>query len=80
MSFPFPERIRREMLVRDIRNRFPQTREVFDRLGVRVPCWDCSLAEIAPRSGKSLEELLDLLNQAVAAKPPEDERERSDAP
>lgn len=65
MPFNFAELIRRDMIVRDIRNRYPATREIFERFGVRAPCWDCSLAEVAHRSGVCVEELQQALDQAV---------------
>jgi hypothetical protein len=65
MPFNFAELIRRDMTVRDIRNRHPETRDVLERYGVRAPCWECSLAEVAHRSGVGVEELLQALNQAV---------------
>lgn len=75
MSFRFTDLIRRDMLVRDIRNRYPQTRDVFERFGVRTPCWDCSVAEVAHRSGVSVEELLAALNDVIASwKPAELEK------
>ena len=65
MSFRFTDLIRRDMIVRYIRNRYPQTQEVFKRFGVRTPCWDCSLVEVAHRSGVSVEELLAALDEVV---------------
>ena len=40
MTFRFDNLLRGDMLVRDIRNRHPQTREVFARFGVCTPCWN----------------------------------------
>lgn len=65
MSFRFTDLVRPDMLVRDLRNRYPQTREVFERFGVRAPCWDCSLAEVARRSGVPVQELLRALEEAL---------------
>jgi len=66
MGFNFTELIRRDMMVRDIRNRYPETQEVLERYSVRTPCWDCSVAEVAHRSDVSVDELLAALNQAIA--------------
>lgn len=67
MSFRFTDLIRRDMIVRDIRNRYPQTHEVFEHFGVRASCWDCSLAEVAHRSGIRVEELIAALDKAVVS-------------
>ncbi len=66
MSFRFTDLIRRDMIVRDIRNRYPETQEVFERYSVRTPCWDCSVVEVAHRSDVSVDELVAALNQAIA--------------
>ncbi len=79
MTFRFDNLLWGDMLVRDIRNRHPQTREVFARFGVRTPCWDCSLAEVAHRSDVSLEELLDALNEVLASGVPEGEEPREES-
>lgn len=66
MSFRFTDLIRRDMIVRDIRNRYPETEEVFERFRVRPSCWDCSVVEVTHRSGASVDELLGALNDAIA--------------
>ena len=75
MSFLFTDRLRRDLIVRDVRNRYPQTDEVFERFGVRPSCWDCSLAVVAHRSGVSLEELLGALEEAISQRVPSDQKE-----
>lgn len=65
MSIRFSDLIRRDRLVRDVRNRYPQTHEVFERFGVRASCWDCSLVEVAYRSGTGVEELMAALDKAI---------------
>ena len=79
MSFRFTDLIRRDMLVRDIRNRYPHTHEVFERFGVRTPCWDCSVAEVAHRSGIRVEELLAALDEVVAPRIPADLEKRGES-
>ena len=65
MAFRFTDLIRRDMIVRDVHNRYPQTEEVFERFRVRPSCWDCSMTEVAHRSGVSVGDLLDALNEVV---------------
>ncbi len=67
MSFQFANRFRRDMIVRDIRNGYPETQEVFERFAVRAPCWDCSLVEVSHRCGIRVEELVSSLEEVVAA-------------
>lgn len=76
MSFHFTDLIRPDMPVRDVRARYPQTREIFERFGVRTPCWDWSVAEVALRSGVKVEELLGALNEAVIPWVPADLEKR----
>ena len=65
MAFRFTDLIQRDMIVRDVHNRYPQTEEVFERFRVLPSCWDCSMTEVAHRSDVSVEDLLDALNEAV---------------
>lgn len=58
--------VRRDMIVRDVRERHPETRAVFEQFEVREACWDCSVAEVAHRSAVDLPELLGALNAAIA--------------
>ena len=66
MSFRFTDLIRRDMIVRDIRNCYPETEAVFERFRVRASCWDCSVDQVAHRSSASVDELLGALNDAIA--------------
>ncbi len=67
MSFRFTDLIRRDMIVRDIRNRYPETEGVFERFRVRPSCWDCSVTVVAQRSEVSVDELLGALNATIAS-------------
>ena len=79
MTFQFTDPLRRDMVVRDIRNRHPETQEVFERFGVRTSCWDCSLTEVAHRSGVRLEELMGALEEAVTRRHSLDRQTREES-
>ncbi len=61
----FDKLIRPSMTVRDIRTRFPRTAEVFENLGVRAACDDCSIEVVARKYGRSSQEIVDALNRAA---------------
>lgn len=65
MGFQFTDFLRRDTIVRDLRNRYPETGEVFERLGVRASCWDCPLIQAAHRSGITVEELVAALEEVI---------------
>jgi hypothetical protein len=61
----FSELIRAGMTVRDIRRRYPETREVFERLGFRSACDDCSIDVAARRQGLRAGDIVEELNRLV---------------
>jgi hypothetical protein len=66
--FRFDQLIRRDMIVRDVKQRHPQTVPVFKRFGFHSVCDDCEILVGARRSGVEIAELLDALNQAAFGK------------
>ena len=63
--FRFDQLISRGMIVRDVKQKFPATLQVFDDLGFRPSCDDCDLETIARKHGLSSMDLVDRLNQAA---------------
>jgi hypothetical protein len=63
--FRFDQLIRRDMIVRDVKQRHPETIPVFERFGFHPVCDDCEILVGARRSGVEIAELLDALNQAA---------------
>ncbi len=61
----FDELIRAGMVIRDIKARYPQTAPVFEQLGFRESCDDCSLEQVARKYGKSPQAIVEALNEAV---------------
>jgi hypothetical protein len=67
----FDQLIRRDMIVRDVKQSHPATIPVFDALHYRPSCDDCSIETVARKNGLAVQDVLDSLNQA-AFQPQED--------
>jgi hypothetical protein len=63
--FRFDRLIRRDMIVRDVKQRYPQTAAIFDSFGFRPVCDDCDIRTGARRTGVNDTDLLEALNQAA---------------
>ena len=67
--FRFDQLIRRDMIIRDVKQRHPDTVPVFDELRFRTPCDDCDIETVARKNGLNPRDVIDALNQvAFAAK------------
>ena len=53
------------MVVRDIKVRYPQTVPVFEQLGFRESCDDCSLDQVAKKYGMRVQQIVTALNETV---------------
>jgi len=53
------------MIVREVRQRHPETAEVFEALGFRSSCDDCDIETVARKSGLDSREVLNALNRAA---------------
>jgi hypothetical protein len=69
--YRFDQLIRRDMIVRDVKQRHPDTIPVFERFGFHPVCDDCEVLVGARRRGVEISELLEELNQAAFGKTPE---------
>jgi hypothetical protein len=63
--FRFDQQIRRDMIVRDVKQSHPQTVAVFERLGFHPVCDDCDIGTVARKNGLSIQIVLDALNGAA---------------
>ena len=63
--FRFDRLIRRDMLVRDVKQQYPATVEVFDDLGFRASCDDCDIETVARKNGLDSHDVIERLNQAA---------------
>lgn len=63
--FRFDQQIRRDMIVRDVKQRHPGTIPVFERLHFHPVCDDCDIGTVARKNGLELPEVLNALNDAA---------------
>ena len=63
--FRFDQLIRRDMIVRDVKQRYPQTVPVFEQLHFRAACDDCDIETGARKNGLKVLDVVEALNQAA---------------
>jgi hypothetical protein len=61
----FDQLIRRDMIVRDVKQIHPATVPIFEALRFRSSCDDCSIDTVARKNGLAVQDVLDSLNQAA---------------
>ena len=63
--FRFDQQIRRDMIVRDVKQRHPETIAVFEQLRFHPVCDDCDIGTVARKNGLEIRAVLDALNAAA---------------
>jgi hypothetical protein len=63
--FRFDELIRRDMIIRDVKQRHPATAPVFENLHYRAVCDDCDIETVARKNGLNVRDVVDALNAAA---------------
>lgn len=63
--FRFDLLIRRDTIIRDVKQRYPETIPVFEGLHFRGPCDDCSIETVARKNGLNVLDVVEALNQAA---------------
>ncbi len=63
--FRFDHLIRRDMIIRDVKQRYPETVEIFENLHYRSACDDCDIETVARKNGLNVRDVVDALNQAA---------------
>ena len=63
--FRFTDQVRGREIVRDVKQKFPQTEAVFERFGLRAACYDCTIEQAARKVGAVVDDLLAEVNQVV---------------
>jgi hypothetical protein len=63
--FRFDELIRRDMIIRDVKQRHPETASVFENLHYRAVCDDCDIETVARKNGLNVRDVVDALNAAA---------------
>ena len=61
----FDQLIRRDMIVRDVKQRHPATVAVFESLHFRAVCDECDIETVARRNGQNAADVIDALNRAA---------------
>ncbi len=63
--FRFTDQVRGSEIVREVRQRFPETAPVFERFGLRPSCDDCTIDQAARKVGAEVGDLLVEVNEAI---------------
>ena len=63
--FRFDQLIRRDMIIRDVKQRHPETISVFEDLHYRYTCDDCDIETVARKNGLKVQDVVEALNQAA---------------
>jgi len=63
--FRFDQLIRRDMIIRDVKQRHPETIPVFEELRYRSSCDDCDIETVARKNGLNSLDVLEALNRAA---------------
>jgi nitrate/TMAO reductase-like tetraheme cytochrome c subunit len=63
--FRFTDLIRGTETVREVKQKYPETAEVFERFGLRSSCHDCSIEQAGRKVAAALDDLLVEVNEAI---------------
>ncbi|HLY17789.1 MAG TPA: hypothetical protein VKR61_11230 [Bryobacteraceae bacterium] len=63
--FRFDELIRRNMIIRDIKQSHPEATAVFEEFGFRASCDDCDIETVARKNGLASRDVVEALNRAI---------------
>jgi iron-sulfur cluster repair protein YtfE (RIC family) len=66
--FRFTDFVRGDKIVRDVKQKYPETTEVFEKFGLRPSCYDCAIKVAARKVGASVDDLLIEVNKAIQQK------------
>jgi hypothetical protein len=69
--FRFDHLIRRDMIIRDIKQQHPAAIPVLEGFGFRPSCDDCDIETVARKQGLSSLEVVDALNRVIFGDAPE---------
>ena len=63
--FRFDQLIRRDMIIRDVKQRHPETVPVFEEFGFRSSCDDCDIETVVRKNGLNVLDVVGALNLAA---------------
>ena len=72
--FRFDQLIRRDMIIRDVKQSHPETIAIFEAFRYRPSCDDCDIETVARKNGLDVRDVVDALNGAAFG--PEGDREK----
>lgn len=75
--FRFDQLIRRDTIIRDVKQHHPDTIPVFEALHFRTPCDDCDIETVARKNGLNTPDVVDALNRAAFGAKAEDKENAS---
>lgn len=63
--FRFDQLIRRDTIIRDVKQRHPETIPVFEEFRFRSSCDDCDIESVARKNGLNVLDVVEALNHAA---------------
>lgn len=63
--FRFTDLVRASEVVRDVKQKYPETAPVFEQFGLRPACYDCSIEQAARKAGAPVSDLLLELDEVI---------------
>lgn len=63
--FRFDQLIRRDTIIRDVKQRHPETLPIFEEFRFRPSCDDCEIETVARKNGLNVLDVVDALNRAA---------------
>ena len=75
--FRFDRLLRRNMIIRDVKQRHPETIPIFEALHFRPACDDCDIETVARKNGLKIQDVIDALNQAAFGNNPDTEMDNA---
>jgi hypothetical protein len=63
--FRFDQLIRRDTIVRDVKQSHPTTLPIFEELHFRPTCDDCDIETVSRKNGLNARDVVDALNRAA---------------
>ncbi len=64
--FRFTDLVSGDEIVRDIKQKHPETASVFERFGLREACYDCSIEQAARKVGAPVDDLVAEINAVIS--------------
>ena len=61
----FTDLVRASEVVREVKQKYPETAAVFEKFCLRPSCYDCSIDQAARKVGAVVSDLLEEVNEAI---------------